>query len=85
MNSQEEEKYTLEQIKEIKEKMISKWESDLPFLTKQLEYERVITELDELQMRRAYAKRKLADIMAAPPDQDDIVPKHERKLKKEPV
>lgn len=82
----EEKEYTPEQVKEIKSKMLAKWEDELPFLQKQLEYERVITELDELQMRRAYAMRKTADILAAPPDQqEDIVPKHERKLRKEPV
>lgn len=86
MDKQEEREYTPEEIKTIKEGMLKRWEEEIPFLQKKVEYERLITELDELYMRRVYAMQKAGDILSQKlPQDDNIVPKHERKLRKEPV
>lgn len=83
MNQEEKKEYTPEEVKAIKESMMKQWESEIPFLQKQKEYQTLVTEIDELQMRSAYAMRKTADIMAPSPEEE--APKQERKLRKEPV
>ncbi len=78
--------YTPEQIKEMKDNMMKHWESEIPFLQKQKEYETLVTELEELRLRQVYAMRKTADIIAPPPtdtpeSKDNMQVAKERKLK----
>ncbi len=72
---------TPEEIEQIKIERTTYWESMIPFLTKQAEYERLVTELEELHMRKIFAQVKVANMVADPP-QPEGEPKM-RALKKE--
>ena len=52
-----------EEVKEIKAAHTAFWADQLPYLEKQLAYEKVVTELEELYMRRLFAKSKITEIL----------------------
>ncbi|NDC94541.1 hypothetical protein EB118_07120 [bacterium] len=59
------------------------YESQIPFLEIQKQYETLITELQELEARRAMATMRVAQIMAPMQDQPKEEPKQERTLRKQ--
>lgn len=63
------------------------YETQIPFLKVQKEYETLVTELEELELRRLIARVKAAQIMAPPPAQEDqeetSAPPKVRTLKKD--
>ncbi len=72
---EEEKEYTPQEIEQLKKDQMTYMESQLPFLQKKKEYDTLVTELEELEMRRVYAMVKTANLKAPAPEE-------ERKLKK---
>lgn len=58
------------------------YQSQIPFLKTQLEYQTLVVELEELDVRRARAMVMMGQIMAPAPKPEDGEPQP-RKLKKE--
>lgn len=67
MSQDTEEKLSPEQYAVKKAEILKFYQEELPFLLKKKEYETVLTELDELQMRRVFAQVKIANLIAEPP------------------
>jgi len=53
-----------EELKERREKVTAYYEDHIPHLKVQLEYERLLTEIEENRAKRAQAQKFLAQIMA---------------------
>ena len=68
-----------EELAKRKQEMLAYYDEQLPFLTKQKEYETVITEIEELRMRRIYAQVKIGNMLA--PEPEEV--KEPRKLKQQ--
>jgi len=61
-----------EKIKDRRAKLVSFYKEQVLFLKHQRDYEAIITELDELAMRRMVAQMRMAQMQAPPPpDQDE--------------
>jgi hypothetical protein len=58
------------------------YSNQIPFLKTQLEYQTLVTELEELDVRRAMAMVRMSQIMAPAPKPEEGEPQP-RKLKKE--
>lgn len=56
-----------EEMQERQAELHAYYESQIPFLQVQKEYETLVTELEELEARRIMTRVKLAQIMAPPP------------------
>lgn len=71
----------------MRENALKGWEEQIPFLLKQKEYQTLVTEIDELQLRSVHAQVRMANLMAPPPEEtgksDNVVPMHEKKLKRD--
>jgi hypothetical protein len=73
-----------EQLAERQKEIHEYYTSQLPFLQTQKEYETIVTELEELELRRMMARMRIAQIMAPPsnePESEDE-PTKPRSLKK---
>lgn len=68
-----------------KEEMMEFWTKDTPFWKAKVDYERLLTEADELYLRRVLVDKKLSELVASDPstdtNQQGVVGK-ERTLKK---
>ena len=73
---------TQEQMEARQKELQTYYETQIPFLKTQLEYQTLVTELEELDVRRAMAMARMAQIMAPPPAPEEGEPQP-RKLKKE--
>jgi hypothetical protein len=73
-----------EQLTERQKEIHEYYTSQVPFLQVQKEYETLITELEELELRRMMARMRMAQIMAPAPDEteSDDEPAKPRSLKK---
>lgn len=73
-----------EQLTERQKEIHEYYVSQIPFLQTQKEYETLITELEELELRRMMARVRMAQIMAPSPDESESEdePKKPRSLKK---
>ena len=73
-----------EQLTERQKEIHEYYSSQIPFLETQKAYEILITELEELELRRMMARMRMAQIMAPAPDEDESEdePKKPRSLKK---
>jgi len=73
-----------EQLTERQKEIHEYYSSQIPFLETQKAYEILITELEELELRRMMARMRMAQIMAPAPDEpeSDDEQKKPRSLKK---
>lgn len=73
-----------EQLTERQKEIHEYYLTQIPFLQTQKEYETLITDLEELELRRMMARVRMAQIMAPAPDEpeSDDEPKKPRSLKK---
>jgi hypothetical protein len=73
-----------EQLTERQKEIHEYYITQLPFLQTQKEYETLITELEELELRRMMARMRMAQIMAPAPDEPESEdePTKPRSLKK---
>jgi len=60
-----------EQLAERQKEIHEYYTSQVPFLQVQKEYETLITELEELELRRMMARMRMAQIMAPAPDETE--------------
>jgi hypothetical protein len=75
---------TKEEMEAKQAELQSYYERQIPFLNTQLAYQTLITELEELDVRRAMAMVRLSQIIAPPPKQSFLEEDDQpRKLKKE--
>ena len=91
MKVEQKETITPEEYKRRKEEAMGFWDNEIPALKKQIEYQSLVTDLEELRARYIRAQVMIANTLAPPPDDMD---KHDpepakdpkvRTLKKEPV
>ena len=80
---------TPEEIQEMRERMQSYYENQIPFLEKQKEYETLLADIEQARARRIEMTIRIAQMTMGPQDDmeqgsdNDIEPKQkERKLKK---
>lgn len=73
-----------EQLVERQKEIHEYYTSQIPFLQTQKEYETIVTELEELELRRMMARMRMAQIMAPPPNEPESEdePTKPRSLKK---
>lgn len=60
-----------EELEKRQSEVSAYYEKQIPFLKIQKEYETLITELEELELRRFIAQMKVAQIMAPPPKEEE--------------
>lgn len=81
MNNQTE--LSKEQLLERQKEIHEYYTSQIPFLQVQKDYETLVTELEELELRRMMARVRMAQIMAPPAEESEDEPKKPRSLKKD--
>jgi len=84
-----------EELAARKEDMLTFYKESMPYLKAQLEYETMLSDIDEMRLKRTQIQMTYAQMMATPPEEDpmpksDNMPKSDkasetRKLKKEKV
>lgn len=72
-----------EQLLERQKEIHEYYTSQIPFLQVQKDYETLVTELEELELRRMMARVRMAQIMAPPVEESEDEPKKPRSLKKD--
>lgn len=85
-----EQQMTPEQVREILEQRKQYYQERIDFLKVELEYETLQTQIDEQRFKRIAYQVKYAEMMATPPDEDELnengqemeAPPKERKLRK---
>jgi len=89
-NTQEEHEPSEAEIKEMRDRMLAHYDEEIPMLQKQLEYEKLVSDIEEARLKRVTMTMRIAQIMAGPPQQQETPPakpeeekKQERQLKKE--
>ena len=75
-----------EELTAKKEEMLQFYKESMPYLEAQLDYEKMLSEIDELRLKRTQIQMAYAQMMAPP--EEDSMPEPEtsskkRKLKKE--
>jgi hypothetical protein len=82
---QEEVELTAEELAERKADMLKFYTESIPYLTAQLEYEKVLCDIDEARFKRTSINYQLAMMMNPPTEGEDDLdapkPEQERKLK----
>lgn len=82
---QEEVELTAEELAERKADMLKFYTESIPYLTAQLEYEKVLCEIDEARFKRTSINYQLAMMMNPPTEGEEEInaptPEQERKLK----
>ncbi len=79
-----------EELKVKKEEMLQFYKESMPYLEAQLDYEKMLSEIDEMRLKRTQIQMAYAQMMA-PPEDDGVpmppeeAPKKKRTLKKETV
>lgn len=74
---------TPEQYAQMKKERLLYYEQEIPFLQKMKEYETLVTELDELEMRRVFAQVKTANLKGPQGEENPGV--EDRKLRKDSI
>ena len=75
-----------EELTAKKEEMLQFYKESMPYLEAQFEYEKMLSEIDEMRLKRTQIQMAYAQMMA-PPEEEDSMPQpektsKERKLKK---
>ena len=79
-----------EELTAKKEEMLQFYKDSMPYLEAQFEYEKMLSEIDEMRLKRTQIQMAYAQMMA-PPEDDEVpmsqepAPKKKRTLKKETV
>ena len=71
-----------------KEEMLKFYKESMPYLQAQFDYEELLSQIDEMRLKRTQIQMTYAQMMAPPEEEDDTMPQPEksskkRKLKKE--
>ncbi len=70
-----------EELTAKKEEMLLFYKESMPYLEAQLEYEKMLSEIDEMRLKRTQIQMAYAQMMA-PPEKDDSMPQPKETLKK---
>mgnify|MGYP006294759291 CR=1 FL=1 len=88
VNQQPEMEMSPEQLAEQKERMLEFYKDSLPYLTAQLEYEKLLMQIDEVRFKRSSIQYQFAMLMNPPQEEDneeestEPVKSESRKLKR---
>ena len=86
MSKEKESEMTREEFEKYKIDTMESIDLQLPLLQKQIQYQKFVTEMEELRARYMVAMQTIANIAAPAPQKPEPVMKQEkRELKKEPV
>ena len=70
-----------EELATKKEEMLQFYKESMPYLEAQLKYEKMLSEIDEMRLKRTQIQMAYAQMMA-PPEEDDEMPQPEKSSKK---
>jgi hypothetical protein len=82
MSQNQEQNFNAADMAAKQKEIMDYYQSQIPFLEAQKQYETLITELQELEARRAFAAMKIAQIMAPAPKEGE--PEMPEQLKNQP-
>ncbi len=71
-----------EELAEKKEEMLRFYNESMPYLEGQLNYEKMLLEIDELRFKRSQIQMQFAMMMNPPEEEEDLRPQPEVKPKK---
>lgn len=76
-----------EELAERKEEMLTFYKESMPYLKAQYEYEKALSEIDEVRFKRAQIQMQFGMMMSEPEEEQQETPKAPKKrvLKKETV
>jgi len=70
-----------EELTAKKEEMLQFYKESMPYLEAQFEYEKMLSEIDEMRLKRTQIQMAYAQMMA-PPEEEDVMPQPEETSKK---
>jgi len=70
-----------EELAAKKEEMLQFYKESMPYLEAQFEYEKMLSEIDEMRLKRTQIQMTYAQMMA-PPEEDNEMPQPEKSSKK---
>jgi hypothetical protein len=70
-NQQPEMEMTPEQLEEQKERMLEFYKTSMPYLKAQLDYEKLLLEIDEARFKRSSIQYQFAMMMNPPQDEEE--------------
>lgn len=73
---------TPEEIAEMRERMLEYYENQIPFLTKQKEYETLLSEIEIARARRVEASIRIAQMTMGPQEEEENIPQAEEPKKR---
>lgn len=73
---------TPEEIAEMRERMMEYYENQIPFLTKQKDYETLLSEIEIARARRVEASIRIAQMTMGPQDVQEELPEVEEPKKR---
>jgi len=71
-----------EELATKKEEMLQFYKESMPYLEAQLKYEKMLSEIDEMRLKRTQIQMAYAQMMAPPEEDDDTMPQPEESSKK---
>lgn len=71
-----------EELAAKKEEMLQFYKESMPYLEAQLKYEKMLSEIDEMRLKRTQIQMAYAQMMAPPEEDDDTMPQPEKSSKK---
>ena len=72
-----------EELAAKKEEMLKFYKESMPYLEAQYEYEKMLSDIDEMRLKRTQIQMTYAQMMAPPEDDDAPMPKEPKSKKKE--
>lgn len=77
------ENLSAEELATKKEEMLAFYEESMPYLEAQFNYEKMLSEIDEMRLKRTHIQMQYAQMMAPPEEnEDEEEPMKKRTLKK---
>ena len=73
---------TPEEIAEMRERMLEYYENQIPFLTKQKEYETLLSEIEIARARRVEASIRIAQMTMGPQEEEEALQQTEEPKKR---
>ena len=71
-----------EELAAKKEEMLQFYKESMPYIEAQLKYEKMLSEIDEMRLKRTQIQMAYAQMMAPPEEDDDTMPQPEKSSKK---
>ena len=71
-----------EELASKKEEMLKFYKDSMPYLQAQFDYEELLSQIDEMRLKRTQIQMAYAQMMAPPEEDDDTMPQPEKSSKK---